>query len=113
MSGIFLNEKRLDTNQSYPLSHYDKLKIGQNICLLIHIHNGTTTCIGCEPGKLKIKLKISKEKNKFFYFLIYYTGEVIAKLNKEKANSTPKVVANKASLEKSRRAIKKALKKKF
>lgn len=43
------------------IKHGDKLRIGNKIALLLHIHEGTNTCINCEPGEVIHRLKLEKE----------------------------------------------------
>ncbi|CAF0943482.1 unnamed protein product [Brachionus calyciflorus] len=62
VSGTFVNDKKLDLNEEIELSHGDTLKIGDAIKLLIHIHEGSCTCINCEPGEVMHKLKQEKLK---------------------------------------------------
>ncbi len=49
-------------NTKYFISHGDKLDLGNNLSLLLHIHSGTVTCLNCEPGEMIRKLKRSDEK---------------------------------------------------
>ncbi|XP_036444539.1 angiogenic factor with G patch and FHA domains 1 isoform X2 [Colossoma macropomum] len=39
----------------YPLTHGDEVKLGETV-LSFHIHTGTDTCDGCEPGQVRAHL---------------------------------------------------------
>lgn len=61
MYGTWLNEKKLESKVETKLQHGDKLFLDKAICLLLHIHQGSNTCINCEPGEIMHKLKLEKE----------------------------------------------------
>ena len=61
-NGTFLNGNRLVANNKCPISHGDKLDLGNNLSLLLHIHPGSVTCIHCEPAEMIRKLKERNEK---------------------------------------------------
>ncbi|NXX78201.1 AGGF1 factor, partial [Urocolius indicus] len=45
----------------YILSHGDEVKIGETV-LSFHIHPGSGTCDGCEPGQVRAHLRLDKKK---------------------------------------------------
>ncbi|RNA43431.1 angiogenic factor with G patch and FHA domains 1 isoform X2 [Brachionus plicatilis] len=60
-NGTWLNEKKLETQIETELRHGDKLLLGKSVALLVHIHEGSNTCINCEPGEVMHKLQLKKE----------------------------------------------------
>lgn len=64
-----------------PLTHGDEVKMGETV-LSFHIHTGTDTCDGCEPGQIIAHLSRHKrdetsgmhshiDRNNFFCYLIH------------------------------------------
>ncbi|XP_066195716.1 angiogenic factor with G patch and FHA domains 1 isoform X1 [Sylvia atricapilla] len=45
----------------YILEHGDEVKIGETV-LSFHIHPGSDTCDGCEPGQVRAHLRLDKKK---------------------------------------------------
>ncbi|XP_032634231.1 angiogenic factor with G patch and FHA domains 1 isoform X1 [Chelonoidis abingdonii] len=45
----------------YVLEHGDEVKIGETV-LSFHIHPGSDTCDGCEPGQVRAHLRLDKKK---------------------------------------------------
>uniref|UniRef100_A0A8D0B789 Angiogenic factor with G patch and FHA domains 1 n=1 Tax=Salvator merianae TaxID=96440 RepID=A0A8D0B789_SALMN len=45
----------------YVLEHGDEVKIGETV-LSFHIHPGSETCDGCEPGQVRAHLRLDKKK---------------------------------------------------
>lgn len=45
----------------YPLTHGDEVKMGETV-LSFHIHTGTSTCDGCEPGQIIAHLSRHKRE---------------------------------------------------
>lgn len=58
----------------YPLTHGDEVKMGETV-LSFHIHTGTNTCDGCEPGQIIAHLSRHKREEN--------TGSVLSKEDKE------------------------------
>lgn len=48
-------------NEKYPIKHGDRLDLGTSVTLLLHIHNGSNTCVQCEPGEMMQKFKLERE----------------------------------------------------
>ncbi|XP_074851549.1 angiogenic factor with G patch and FHA domains 1 isoform X2 [Carettochelys insculpta] len=46
----------------YVLEHGDEVKIGETV-LSFHIHPGSDTCDGCEPGQVRAHLRLDKKKD--------------------------------------------------
>lgn len=44
----------------YVLEHGDEVKIGETV-LSFHIHPGSDTCDGCEPGQVRAHLRLDKK----------------------------------------------------
>ncbi|XP_051537094.1 angiogenic factor with G patch and FHA domains 1-like isoform X1 [Myxocyprinus asiaticus] len=57
-----------------PLTHGDEVKMGETV-LSFHIHMGTDTCDGCEPGQVKAHLNRHKREEN--------SGPVLSKEDKE------------------------------
>lgn len=51
----------METGIETELKHGDRLSFGKVVALLIHIHEGSNTCINCEPGEVMHRLKLEKE----------------------------------------------------
>ena len=60
--GTYINEVKIEPGEKRIIKHGDKLKIGLSVCLLVHIHSGSDSCISCEPGEAMLRLKLEKEK---------------------------------------------------
>ncbi|XP_009978305.1 PREDICTED: angiogenic factor with G patch and FHA domains 1, partial [Tauraco erythrolophus] len=45
----------------YILEHGDEVKIGETV-LSFHIHPGSDTCDGCEPGQVRAHLRLDRKK---------------------------------------------------
>ncbi|XP_033928577.1 angiogenic factor with G patch and FHA domains 1 isoform X2 [Melopsittacus undulatus] len=45
----------------YILEHGDEVKIGETV-LSFHIHHGSDTCDGCEPGQVRAHLRLDRKK---------------------------------------------------
>ncbi|XP_069079646.1 angiogenic factor with G patch and FHA domains 1 isoform X2 [Pleurodeles waltl] len=45
----------------YVLEHGDEVKIGETV-LSFHMHTGTETCFGCEPGQIRAHLRLDKKE---------------------------------------------------
>jgi hypothetical protein len=58
-----LNDIKLSATVKAELKHHDKVRLGDSVCLSLHIHTGQNTCINCEPGEVMHKLKLEKEKS--------------------------------------------------
>lgn len=50
-----------DTCDPYKLEHGDEIKFGETV-LSFHIHPGTDTCNGCEPGQVIAHLRLNKKE---------------------------------------------------
>ncbi|XP_008854213.1 angiogenic factor with G patch and FHA domains 1 [Nannospalax galili] len=48
----------------YVLEHGDEVKIGETV-LSFHIHPGSETCDGCEPGQVRAHLRLDKKDESF------------------------------------------------
>ncbi|XP_077203461.1 angiogenic factor with G patch and FHA domains 1 isoform X2 [Paroedura picta] len=48
----------------YVLEHGDEVKIGETV-LSFHIHPGSETCDGCEPGQVRAHLRLDKKSESF------------------------------------------------
>lgn len=48
----------------YVLEHGDEVKIGETV-LSFHIHPGSDTCDGCEPGQVRAHLRLDKKDESF------------------------------------------------
>ena len=83
-----MNGIRVEQDNHAELSHGDKLGIGNHVILLIHVHQGSITCINCEPGEVMHKFKLEEEE----------------RMKKIQFKSDPEV---------SRREVNKLIKKKF
>ena len=46
----------------FPLTNCDILNLGGTE-LELHIHPGTDTCDGCEPGQVRAKLELTEKAN--------------------------------------------------
>ncbi|XP_054714429.1 angiogenic factor with G patch and FHA domains 1-like [Uloborus diversus] len=65
-NGTFINDKRL--SQPKTESEFCAVKHGDHLCLgscrlLLHIHPGSETCDGCEPGQVLAELSSKEEKS--------------------------------------------------
>uniref|UniRef100_A0A8C5KGF4 Angiogenic factor with G patch and FHA domains 1 n=1 Tax=Jaculus jaculus TaxID=51337 RepID=A0A8C5KGF4_JACJA len=59
----------------YVLEHGDEVKIGETV-LSFHIHPGSETCDGCEPGQVRAHLRLDKKDESF-------VGPALSKEEKE------------------------------
>lgn len=59
----------------YVLEHGDEVKIGETV-LSFHIHPGSETCDGCEPGQVRAHLRLDKKDETF-------VGPALSKEEKE------------------------------
>ncbi|KAB1281167.1 Angiogenic factor with G patch and FHA domains 1 [Camelus dromedarius] len=59
----------------YVLEHGDEVKIGETV-LSFHIHPGSDTCDGCEPGQVRAHLRLDKKDEPF-------AGPTLSKEEKE------------------------------
>uniref|UniRef100_A0A8D2AXI6 Angiogenic factor with G patch and FHA domains 1 n=1 Tax=Sciurus vulgaris TaxID=55149 RepID=A0A8D2AXI6_SCIVU len=59
----------------YILAHGDEVKIGETV-LSFHIHPGSDTCDGCEPGQVRAHLRLDKKDESF-------VGPALSKEEKE------------------------------
>ncbi|XP_066237815.1 angiogenic factor with G patch and FHA domains 1 isoform X1 [Saccopteryx leptura] len=59
----------------YILEHGDEVKIGETV-LSFHIHPGSDTCDGCEPGQVRAHLRLDKKDESF-------VGPTLSKEEKE------------------------------
>uniref|UniRef100_A0A2K6SDI3 Angiogenic factor with G patch and FHA domains 1 n=1 Tax=Saimiri boliviensis boliviensis TaxID=39432 RepID=A0A2K6SDI3_SAIBB len=59
----------------YVLEHGDEVKIGETV-LSFHIHPGSDTCDGCEPGQVRAHLRLDKKDESF-------VGPTLSKEEKE------------------------------
>ncbi|XP_008053456.1 angiogenic factor with G patch and FHA domains 1 [Carlito syrichta] len=59
----------------YVLEHGDEVKIGETV-LSFHIHRGSDTCDGCEPGQVRAHLRLDKKDEAF-------VGPTLSKEEKE------------------------------
>uniref|UniRef100_A0A8D1FFG8 Angiogenic factor with G patch and FHA domains 1 n=1 Tax=Sus scrofa TaxID=9823 RepID=A0A8D1FFG8_PIG len=59
----------------YVLEHGDEVKIGETV-LSFHIHPGSDTCDGCEPGQVRAHLRLDKKDEPF-------VGPALSKEEKE------------------------------
>ncbi|ELW70040.1 angiogenic factor with G patch and FHA domains 1 [Tupaia chinensis] len=59
----------------YVLEHGDEVKIGETV-LSFHIHPGSDTCDGCEPGQVRAHLRLDKKDETF-------VGPTLSKEEKE------------------------------
>ncbi|XP_045053812.2 angiogenic factor with G patch and FHA domains 1 isoform X2 [Desmodus rotundus] len=59
----------------YVLEHGDEVKIGETV-LSFHIHPGSDTCDGCEPGQVRAHLRLDKKDEPF-------VGPTLSKEEKE------------------------------
>ncbi|XP_073091017.1 angiogenic factor with G patch and FHA domains 1 isoform X2 [Manis javanica] len=59
----------------YVLEHGDEVKIGETV-LSFHIHPGSDTCDGCEPGQVRAHLRLDKKDDSF-------VGPTLSKEEKE------------------------------
>ncbi|XP_049722187.1 angiogenic factor with G patch and FHA domains 1 isoform X1 [Elephas maximus indicus] len=59
----------------YVLEHGDEVKIGETV-LSFHIHPGSDTCDGCEPGQVRAHLRLDKKDESF-------AGPALSKEEKE------------------------------
>ncbi|XP_078531348.1 angiogenic factor with G patch and FHA domains 1 isoform X2 [Lissotriton helveticus] len=48
-------------SEPYVLEHGDEVKIGETV-LSFHMHTGTETCYGCEPGQIRAHLGLDKKE---------------------------------------------------
>lgn len=71
----------MEANKECELKHGDNLCFGKAIFLLIHIHEGSNTCINCEPGEVMHKLKLEKEILTLNEEKLSYDREEIRKQN--------------------------------
>lgn len=64
-NGTVVNGNRIlavkDTCDPYKLEHGDEIKFGETV-LSFHIHPGTDTCNGCEPGQVIAHLRLNKKE---------------------------------------------------
>lgn len=51
-------------SEPYVLEHGDEVKIGETV-LSFHIHPGSETCDGCEPGQVRAHLRLDKKSEPF------------------------------------------------
>ncbi|XP_066469757.1 angiogenic factor with G patch and FHA domains 1 isoform X2 [Tiliqua scincoides] len=51
-------------SEPYVLEHGDEVKIGETV-LSFHIHPGSETCDGCEPGQVRAHLRLDKKTEPF------------------------------------------------
>ncbi|KAM7167059.1 angiogenic factor with G patch and FHA domains 1 isoform 1-T1 [Macrochelys suwanniensis] len=58
----------------YVLEHGDEIKIGETV-LSFHIHPGSDTCDGCEPGQVRAHLRLDKKKE--------FSGPALSKEERE------------------------------
>uniref|UniRef100_A0A4W3GHE9 Angiogenic factor with G patch and FHA domains 1 n=1 Tax=Callorhinchus milii TaxID=7868 RepID=A0A4W3GHE9_CALMI len=65
-NGTVLNGTRILTRKNkcdpHALEHGDEVKIGETV-LSFHIHPGTDTCNGCEPGQVIAHLRLNKKES--------------------------------------------------
>ncbi|XP_007941629.1 angiogenic factor with G patch and FHA domains 1 [Orycteropus afer afer] len=61
--------------EPYVLEHGDEVKIGETV-LSFHIHPGSDTCDGCEPGQVRAHLRLDKKDESF-------VGPTLSKEGKE------------------------------
>ncbi|XP_070699161.1 angiogenic factor with G patch and FHA domains 1 isoform X1 [Pempheris klunzingeri] len=77
-NGTVINGNRIlqpkITCEPHPLMHGDEVKMGETV-LSFHIHSGTDTCDGCEPGQVMAHLSKHKREEK--------TGPALTKEDKE------------------------------
>ncbi|XP_028829182.1 angiogenic factor with G patch and FHA domains 1 [Denticeps clupeoides] len=64
-NGTVINGNRIlqpkSHSEPYPLTHGDEVKIGETV-LSFHIHSGSNTCDGCEPGQVIAHLSRHKKE---------------------------------------------------
>ncbi|KAM6105028.1 LOW QUALITY PROTEIN: angiogenic factor with G patch and FHA domains 1 [Pterocles gutturalis] len=73
----------------YILEHGDEVKIGETV-LSFHIHPGSDTCDGCEPGQVRAHLRLDRKKESsgscyrgifFFIMALYFINIVITSVS--------------------------------
>ncbi|KAM6222383.1 angiogenic factor with G patch and FHA domains 1 [Rhynchocyon petersi] len=78
-NGTIVNGKQILQPKSkcdpYVLEHGDEVKIGETV-LSFHIHPGSDTCDGCEPGQVRAHLRLDKKDESF-------VGPALSKEEKE------------------------------
>ncbi|XP_006889895.1 PREDICTED: angiogenic factor with G patch and FHA domains 1-like [Elephantulus edwardii] len=78
-NGTIVNGKQILQPKSkcdpYVLEHGDEVKIGETV-LSFHIHSGSDTCDGCEPGQVRAHLRLDKKDDSF-------VGPALSKEEKE------------------------------
>ncbi|XP_048187146.1 angiogenic factor with G patch and FHA domains 1 [Perognathus longimembris pacificus] len=67
-NGTVVNGKQIiqpkTKSDPYVLEHGDEVKIGETV-LSFHIHPGSETCDGCEPGQVRAHLRLDKKDESF------------------------------------------------
>ncbi|CAH6787539.1 angiogenic factor with G patch and FHA domains 1 [Phodopus roborovskii] len=67
-NGTVVNGKQIlqpkTKSDPYVLEHGDEVKIGETV-LSFHIHPGSETCDGCEPGQVRAHLRLDKKDEPF------------------------------------------------
>ncbi|KAL1783442.1 angiogenic factor with G patch and FHA domains 1 [Sigmodon hispidus] len=78
-NGTVVNGKQIlqpkTKSDPYVLEHGDEVKIGETV-LSFHIHPGSETCDGCEPGQVRAHLRLDKKDEPF-------VGPALSKEEKE------------------------------
>ncbi|XP_035296393.1 angiogenic factor with G patch and FHA domains 1 isoform X5 [Cricetulus griseus] len=78
-NGTVVNGKQIlqpkTKSDPYVLEHGDEVKIGETV-LSFHIHPGSETCDGCEPGQVRAHLRLDKKGEPF-------VGPALSKEEKE------------------------------
>ncbi|XP_042546827.1 angiogenic factor with G patch and FHA domains 1 [Dipodomys spectabilis] len=78
-NGTIVNGKQIiqpkTKSDPYVLEHGDEVKIGETV-LSFHIHPGSETCDGCEPGQVRAHLRLDKKDESF-------VGPALSKEEKE------------------------------
>lgn len=86
-TGTFLNDVKIEpTEEGLDIKHGDVLRVGDSFSLLLHIHLGSNTCIGCEPGEVMSKLKLQNDQQK---------GEIQSKSKEEARKETNRLIKKK------------------
>ncbi|XP_018120886.1 angiogenic factor with G patch and FHA domains 1 isoform X2 [Xenopus laevis] len=64
-----------EVSQPCVLQHGDEVKFGETV-LSFHVHPGSETCDGCEPGQVRAHLRLNKKEE-------HFAGPVLTKEGKE------------------------------
>ncbi|EGW04232.1 Angiogenic factor with G patch and FHA domains 1 [Cricetulus griseus] len=74
-NGTVVNGKQIlqpkTKSDPYVLEHGDEVKIGETV-LSFHIHPGSETCDGCEPGQVRAHLRLDKKGEPFAWSLYHW-----------------------------------------